>query len=75
MDKEMMYWCDFCLFEVGFNQLVYRLYFMRNWCFVLAVSRKEKQSCEQASNSELMAISVGIYVNFYPYQSVYQSWL
>ena len=22
MDKEMMYWCDFCLFKVGFNQLI-----------------------------------------------------
>ena len=22
MDKEMMYWCDFRLFKVGFNQLM-----------------------------------------------------
>ena len=39
MDKEMMYWCDFCLFKVGFNQLINKLSFMRNRCFVLAVSR------------------------------------
>ena len=30
MDKEIMYWCDFCLFKVGFNQLINKLSFMRN---------------------------------------------
>ena len=48
MDKEMMYWCGFCLLIVGFNQLINKLSFMRNWCFVLAVSRIKKQSREQA---------------------------
>ena len=44
--------------------------------FVLAVSRIEKQSREQAfTNNQLMILSVGIYVNFYLYQSVHQSWL
>ena len=47
MDKEIMYWCDFCLFKVGFNQLINKLFFMRNRCFVLAISRIEKQSREQ----------------------------
>ena len=48
MDKEMMYWCDFCLFKVGFNQLIDKLSFMGDWCFVLAVSSLVKQSREQA---------------------------
>ena len=30
MDKEMMYWCDFCFFKVGFNQLINKLSFMCN---------------------------------------------
>ena len=47
MVKEMMYCCDFCLFKVDFSQLIDRLSFMRNWCFFIAVSRKEKQSLEQ----------------------------
>ena len=28
--KEMMYWCEFCLFKVGFNQLINKLSFMCN---------------------------------------------
>ena len=48
MDKEIMYWYDFCLFKVGFNQVINKLSFIRNWCFVLAASRIEKQSREQA---------------------------
>ena len=48
MDKEMMYCCDFSLLKVGFNQLINRLSFMRNGCFVLAVSRIEKQSVKKA---------------------------
>ena len=48
MDKEIMYWCGFCLFKLGFNQLINKLFFMRNRCFVLGVSRIEKQSREQA---------------------------
>ena len=47
MDKEMMYWYDFCFFKVGFNQLTNKLSFMRNWCFVLAVSSTVKQSLEK----------------------------
>ena len=30
MDEEMMYWCDFGLFKVGFNQLINKPSFMRN---------------------------------------------
>ena len=30
MDEEMMYWCDFGLFKVGFNQLIKKLSFMHN---------------------------------------------
>ena len=26
----LMYWCDFCLFKVGFNQLINKLSFMCN---------------------------------------------
>ena len=48
---------------------------MSNWCFVIAVSRIEKQSREQAFNNQLTTLYVGIYLTFYPYQSVYQSWL
>ena len=48
---------------------------MSNWCFVIAVSRIEKQSREQAFNNQLTILYVGIYLTFYPYQSVYQSWL
>ena len=48
MYKEMMYWCGFCLFKVGYNQLINKLSFMSNCCFVLAVSRIKKQSREQA---------------------------
>ena len=43
-----MYWCDFCLFKVGFNQIVNKLSFTGNWCFVLEVSKIEKQPREQA---------------------------
>ena len=27
MDKEMMYWCDFYMFKIGFNQLINRLFY------------------------------------------------
>ena len=47
-DKELMHWGDFCLFKVGFNQLINKFSFMRNWCFVVTVSRIEKQSHKQA---------------------------
>ena len=29
MEKEMMHWCDFCLFKIGFKKLMNRLSFMR----------------------------------------------
>ena len=44
-------WCigvTFCLFKVGFNQLINRIPFMRYWRFLLAVSEIEQQSREQA---------------------------
>ena len=47
MDKEMMYWCNFSLFKVGFDQVINKLSFMRNCSFVIAVSRIVKQSHEQ----------------------------
>ena len=40
MDKEVMYWCDFCLFKVGFNQLINKLSFI--------YVELKKQSREQA---------------------------
>ena len=43
-----MYWFDFCLFKVDFNQVINKLFSRRNQYFVLAVSRIVKQSCEQA---------------------------
>ena len=30
MYEEMMYWSDFCLFKVGFNQLIDKRSFMDN---------------------------------------------
>ena len=48
MDKEMMYWCDFCLYKVAFNQLINKIFIIRNGCFVFTVSRIEKQSREKA---------------------------
>ena len=62
MYKEMMFWCDFCLFKISFNQLTYKLSFMRNWCFVLAIPRIEKQSREEAFKQSADDISVGTYV-------------
>ena len=44
----MMYWFDFCLFKVDFNQVINKLFSRRNQYFVLAVSRIVKQSREQA---------------------------
>ena len=46
--KKMMYWFDFCLFKVDFNQVINKLFSRRNQYFVLAVSRIVKQSREQA---------------------------
>ena len=57
MGKEMMYCCDFYLFKVGFNQIINRLSFMRNGCFVLAVSRIEKQSGEGAFKQSVDGIT------------------
>ena len=57
-----MFWYDFCLLKVGFNQLINKLSFMRYWDFVLAISGIENNQ-------------VNKYVTYYPYQSIYQSWL
>ena len=43
--------------------------------FVFAVSRIEKQSCEEAFKQSADDIKCCIYVTFYPYQGVRQSWL
>ena len=75
MDKEMMHWCDFSLFKVGFNYLINKLSFILNWYFVLAVSRIEKKSREQAFKQSADDINVGIYVTFYPYRGVHWSCL
>ena len=57
-------WCSDAtfLFKVSFNQLTYKLSFMRNWCFVLAIPRIEKQSREEAFKQSADDISVGTYV-------------
>ena len=46
--EKIIYRCEIYLFKIGFNQLINKLSFMRNWCFVLAESIIEKQSLEEA---------------------------
>ena len=67
MDKEMMYWFDFYLFKVGFNQLINKLSFTCTWYFVVAGSRKEKQPRKQVFIQSADDIKCWIYVTFYPY--------
>ena len=45
----MIYWYCFCLFKMGFNNVMYSDFFILNWCLVLAVSKTEKQSLEHLS--------------------------
>ena len=59
-------WCigDYCLFKVGFNQLINELSFMHHWDFVLAISRIENTHMNMHSSNQLMTLSVGIYVAY-----------
>ena len=59
-------WCigDYCLFKVGFNQLINELSFMHHWDFVLAISRIENTHMNKHSSNQLMTLSVGMYVTY-----------
>ena len=75
MDKEIMYWCYFCLFKVGFKQPINKLSFMRNWW-----SRIEKQSHEQTfkqsaddTKSQFIVRNLRNYVIHFMYKDSYPS--
>ena len=61
----------FCLFKIGFNQVMHEDPFILNWCSVLGVSKTEKQSLEHLSKQSVDDIRVDICVISYPYQSTH----
>ena len=52
--RKKVTWCinsAFCLFEMGFSHVIYRGFFIINWCLILVVSKTEKQSLEHISKT------------------------